>query len=313
MIVPEQILEQVPGFLPPTTTVKATPTPTPLPTVKPDPIPLIFTQNATETGHRTLWVVCVLMGISSLAFYALAARVPVQKRLFHFITSLITTVAFLSYFAMATGDGIGLHTISVTENSSHTITEITRRQIYWARYVDWALTTPLLLLDLSLLAGLSGYSILVTIVADVVMILTGLFAAYARFEGQKWGWYTIACLSYLTIIYQLAYKGRTAVADKDNQTRRFFGVLSLFTLVIWTIYPVVWAFSDGARITTVDGGIIAYAVLDLLAKPIFGFWLLVTHDRSLVRSTLSLDGFWSEGLLNTGATRVSAVRPQDDD
>lgn len=56
---------------------------------------------------------------------------------------------------------------------------------------------------------------------------------------------------------------------------------------------------------TVDGEIIAYAVLDLLAKPVFGFWLLLTHDRNLVRSTISLDGFWSEGLPSTGSIRVS--------
>ena len=37
---------------------------------------------------------------------------------------------------MATGDGVNWRTISVAENSSHTITEITKRQVYWARYVD---------------------------------------------------------------------------------------------------------------------------------------------------------------------------------
>lgn len=100
------------------------------------------------------------------------------------------------------------------------------------------MTTPLLLLDLSLLAGLSGYSILVTIVADVIMILASLFAAFSHLEAQKWGWYAIACISYFTIIYQLAYRGRNAVADKDNRTRAFFGTLSLYTLVVWTIYPM---------------------------------------------------------------------------
>ena len=98
MIVPQDFLEEVTALVPPPTrTTKATPTPTPLPTVKPDPIPLIFTEGATDTGRQTIWlvvftpspyrpanlpartdrVVCVLMGISSLAFYYLAARVPV--------------------------------------------------------------------------------------------------------------------------------------------------------------------------------------------------------------------------------------------
>ncbi|RYP93005.1 hypothetical protein DL770_000879 [Monosporascus sp. CRB-9-2] len=279
MIVPQEFVEEATLTLRPTTTM--TPTPTPLPTVKPDPIPLIFSQSATETGHRTLWVVCALMGLSSLVFYYLASRVPV--------------------------------TVSTKENSSHSIIEITKRQVYWARYVDWSLTTPLLLLDLTLLAGLSGYSILVTITADVIMILTGLFAAFGDFEAQKWGWYAIACLSYLTVIYQLVYNGRKAVANKDNRTRSFFGVTSLFILIPWTVYPIIWGFAQGARIASVDGEIIAYAVLDLLTKPVFGLWLLLTHDSDAVRSTPSLDGFWSEGLLSDGALRVGEERAHDDD
>ncbi|RYP55371.1 hypothetical protein DL768_000126 [Monosporascus sp. mg162] len=311
MIVPQEFLEEATLTLRPTTTM--TPTPTPLPTVKPDPIPLVFSQSATETGHRTLWVVFALMGLSSLVFYYLASRVPVQKRVFHFITSLVTTIAFLSYFAMATGDGVGLKLVSAKENSSHTIIEITTRQVYWARYVDWSLTTPLLLLNLAFLAGLSGYSILVTITADVIMFLSGLFAAFGDSKVQKWGWYAIACLSYLTVVYQLAYKGRQAVANKDNRTRSFFGALSLYILILWTVYPIVWGFAQGARIASVDSEIIVYAVLDLLAKPVFGLWLLLTHGRDAVRPTPSLDGFWSEGLLTEGSIRVGEERAHDDD
>ncbi len=40
----------------------------------------------------------------------------------------------------------------------------------------------------------------------------------------------------------------------------------------------IWGVADGARIANVDSEIIAYAVLDVLAKPVFGFWLLFTHD-----------------------------------
>lgn len=84
-------------------------------------------------------------------------------------------------------------------------------------------------------------------------------------------------------------------------------------IVIRTDKFSVWGVADGAHITTVDGEIIAYAVLDLLAKPVFGFWLLFTHDRNIVRSTISLDGFWSEGLTSTGSIRVgsSSCYPKD--
>jgi bacteriorhodopsin len=40
----------------------------------------------------------------------------------------------------------------------------------------------------------------------------------------------------------------------------------------------IWGIADGGRIVGVDAEIVAYAVLDVLAKPVFGFWLLFTHD-----------------------------------
>jgi bacteriorhodopsin len=45
-----------------------------------------------------------------------------------------------------------------------------------------------------------------------------------------------------------------------------------------------------------------YAILDVLAKAVFGYWLLFTHD--LYSSGTSLDGFWAHGLGRDGAIRV---------
>lgn len=52
-----------------------------------------------------------------------------------------------------------------------------------------------------------------------------------------------------------------------------------------------------------DVEIIAYAILDVLAKPVFGFWLLFTHD-SMASTSPSLEGFWSQGWGSQGSIRV---------
>lgn len=142
---------------------------------------------------------------------------------------------------MATGDGISWKLVEYHESNDVVgvpTKEGTIREVYWARYVDWSVTTPLLLLDLSLIAGLSGANILVTVVADLIMILTGLFAAFGSDDGQKWGWYAFACIAFLVIFYQLGFNGRAAVAGKDNKTKAFVAALSGFTLLLWTIYPM---------------------------------------------------------------------------
>ncbi|KAF2110018.1 hypothetical protein BDV96DRAFT_651175 [Lophiotrema nucula] len=285
------------------TPTKILPSATSLPSVLPDPVDH---QLVGHDGKTTLWVVFVIMLIASAVFAAMSWRVPVQKRLFHVITTLITIFAAISYFAMATGHGVSVNHITLRESHDHvpdTFTHIDR-QVFWARYVDWSLTTPLLLLDLSLLAGLNGAHILMAIIADVIMILTGLFAAFGS-EGtpQKWGWYAIACVAYLVVIWHLAINGRAQVKNKSSKVATFFGSIAGFTLIVWTAYPIVWGIADGARKVSVDGEIIAYAVLDILAKPVFGLWLLLTHAR-LPETNIDLGGFWSYGAGGEGSLRL---------
>jgi len=275
----------------------------PLPTVVPS---LPEYQVATETGFRTLWVVFVVMTVASVVFTGLAWNVPASKRVYHIITTFITVIAALSYFAMATGHGASYHHVKVKESHKHVpdTTHEIYREVYYARYIDWSLTTPLLLLDLALLAGLNGGNILIAIVADLIMILTGLFAAFGSEDTpQKWGWYAIACIAYLVVIWQLAYHGRSVAAAKGGKVGNFFTAIGGFTLIIWTVYPIIWGIADGSRNMNVDEEIIAYAVLDVLAKPIFGAWLLFTH-ASIPETNVELNGFWSEGLKSEGAIRV---------
>lgn len=272
------------------------------------PIPTILPGDSTsyetvgDTGAKTLWVVFTIMLVSSVAFTALAWSVPVSKRLFHILTTFITVFAAISYFAMATGDGNGYTHIIIKEVHKHTpdTVEHVYRQIFWARYIDWSVTTPLLLLDLGFLAGMNGADLLIAIVADVIMVLTGLFAAFGSTEGQKWGWYAISCFAYLVILWQLVVSGRRAVIGKDSSTGQLFASIGGFTLILWTLYPVVWAIGEGTRKWSVDSEIVAYAILDVLAKPIFGFWLLIAHGRHAA----PIDGFWSHGLGAEGSLRV---------
>ena len=160
--------------------------------------------------------------------------------MFHILTAFITTFATISYYGMAIKDGIVINKIKVGVERQDLIDipVYVHREVYWARYVDWSLTTPLLLLDLALLAGLSGANILVAVVADLVMILTGLFAAFTVKEAPKWGWYAMACIAYLIVVYQLAINGRGVALNKDKKTGTFFIAIASFTLVLWTIYPM---------------------------------------------------------------------------
>jgi len=141
---------------------------------------------------------------------------------------------------MATGHGVSIHRTGYTDKH-HYVPDIhhpVKRQVFWARYIDWLVTTPLLLLDLSLLAGLSGAHITIAVAADVIMILTGLFSAFGHEGTQKWGWYTIAIIAYLVVIWHLAVNGRNQVRAKGDEVASFFLAIAGFTIVVWTAYPM---------------------------------------------------------------------------
>lgn len=277
----------------------------PIPTVVPTPTEY---QAADEDGVRVLWVVFVIMTLASALFTFLSWNVPIQKRLYHVITTLITITAALSYFAMATGHAVSYNCQKVTDEHQNGMPDTHHevcRQVYWARYVDWSITTPLLLLDLCLLAGIDGGHTLMAIAADLIMILTGLFAAYGSEQNiQKWGWYAISCIAYLFVIWHLVLHGSMNAKSKGERIKKLFASLAAFTLILWTIYPIVWGIADGSRKASVDVEIVGYAILDVLAKPVFGFWLLVAH-RQIAESNVDIGGWWSNGLGAEGRIRLA--------
>jgi bacteriorhodopsin len=276
----------------------------PIPTVIPGSEPIY--QVAGDAGHRTLWVVFVLMLIASGAFTVMSWNVPLNKRLYHVITTIITLTAALSYFAMATAHGVTQTKIVEREQHDHVPDTFTTtyREVYWARYVDWTITTPLLLLDLGLLAGMAGGHIIMMIVADIIMVLTGLFAAFGSEDTpQKWGWYTISCIAFIFVFWHLGLNGGANANAKGEKLRTFFVSIAAYTLVLWIAYPIVWGIADGARKVSVDTEIIAYAVLDVLAKAGFGAWLLIVH-ANMRESDAELNGFWANGLSREGAIRI---------
>jgi len=205
---------------------------------------------------------------------------------------------------MATGGGstfIHHRHVEHHKNTGGVTKEHIFRQVFWAHYVQWALTTPLLILNLAFLAGISGASIIVAIFSNVAMIILGLFSAQAWRAAPKWGYFAMAVIAYLVVLYQFIIPARRAVLARDSTTTKIYASLGVYALILWTLYPILWAIGDGAGKWDVDTGVIAFAVLDILAVPVFGFWLIIQHAT---RNAAAVDGFWSHGLASEGTIRI---------
>ncbi|KAE8355690.1 hypothetical protein BDV28DRAFT_128431 [Aspergillus coremiiformis] len=276
----------------------------PVPTVAPGH-DTVF-QELSKTTQQTLWVVVVLMAISSVVFYILASRVPLAKRVIHNLISISTTISFIIYLALATGEGITYkHDILSVHNKHVPNThQDVYRQVLWLRYVNWFLTNPLAIINLALLAGLPGAHLLVAIVADWVMLGSGLLGTYAGHTPRRWVWFTISAIAYLTTVYQIGVNGSRAAVHKESQAKRLFAAVSSVSLLVKVLFPVALAAGALALKINIDAETIIFAIHDIFLQGIIGYWLVVSHDAS-PGFTVLLDGFWSHGLSQEGAIRIA--------
>lgn len=131
--------------------------------------------SSTTHGSDVYFAVCAVMGTTAIAILALAAKKPRQDRIFFYITAAVNATACVAYFTM--GSNLGFAPIEVEFHRANPRVHGNLRQIFYTRYVDWVITTPLLLTDLMLTAALPWPTILWTIFLDEVMIITGLIGA----------------------------------------------------------------------------------------------------------------------------------------
>lgn len=163
-----------------------------------------------------------------------------SKRIFHILTSLITTISFVIYLALSTGQGIITKHDRVHESHKHVPDTHTdyARQILWLRFVNWAITTPLLFINLALLSGLPGANLLIAIVAHLIMLTTAVFGIFSGHGRERWVWLTLTCISYLVVIHHIGFHAQRAAKSKDIQTRRFFGSVSGSAIAMLALFPM---------------------------------------------------------------------------
>ncbi|KAM0280574.1 hypothetical protein ACHAQH_004019 [Verticillium albo-atrum] len=231
------------------------------------------------------YTVSAIMGASTIAFLIMGSRKRQTHRIFHYITASITLVACIAYFSM--GSNLGQTPIQVEfERSNHSVSAAGTREIFYVRYIDWFITTPLLLLDLCLTAGLPWPTILVVILADEVMIVCGLVGSLVS-TSYKWGYWVFGMIAFFYVVYALVVDGRhhaKALGGSISKTYTRCGVLTIF---LWFLYPIAWGLSEGGNVIHPDSEAIFYGILDVIAKPVFGFLLLMGH-RSIDPEALGL-------------------------
>jgi len=175
------------------------------------------------------------------------------------LSSIVVLLALCSYSAMFVASRLYAHA-----------------QVTAIRYLEWAITTPLLLVELARLTGRASRERrrdprwLSTVIAlDVAMIALGAVAVYASDVRSKVAAFVASTACMLAIFYFLFGPGLFGPSERRSTDSRYDRAV-LFTTCVWALYPVVWLLGDhGLGYVSIPCETLGYVVLDSLAKPAF--------------------------------------------
>ena len=146
------------------------------------------------------------------------------------------------------------------------------------RYIDWLLTTPLLLVEFGLIVAIAGAAtkgfVSRLVIADIIMIVTG-YLGEVGMEGEVSTivWFVISSLAWLYIVYavfQVKLDGMPAYAASAVK------IMRRFVMFGWAIYPIGTAIEEFMKLSGADVSAavaiaaIVYVIADVLNKVGFG-------------------------------------------
>lgn len=200
------------------------------------------------------WIGTVAMGCGTAFFWLERSSVAPRYRSAMTVAGLVTGVACFHYFRMAevyAGGGFP--------------TEY--------RYIDWIITTPLMLLKFPLLLGLGkdGKKFLMPLLGlDVLMIVSAYIAEVSPLGGPSWwGFFLLACVFELGIVYLLFAKMKTSISAAPKPIAQSLRLMRLFIFVGWLIYPIGFLMALAGP-AGADFREIFYNVADVINKVGFG-------------------------------------------
>jgi len=224
--------------------------------------------DISKFGYFCLLIGFLCMFLSTLYSSSRAMQKQEHYRKLELLSAMITGVAALFYLIMFSGSGRIDGQYYDEEGAMKT------RPVFWARYIDWFISTPLILVDLLTIAGVSKDDMMFMVGVDVLMIALGFVGAFTE-SVAKWVFYVLAMVFFgyilMALLQNMKYN-RYGIAAKN-----LYAKVTYLTVIIWTCYPAVWLLGEGMKTITVDMEICLYMLLDVSAKCVFAYIIINTR------------------------------------
>ena len=215
-----------------------------------------FVTHAGQAGLSSVLTEYILVvtffSFFGMTIFSLATKgsVSPEHRTSSVLTAIICFVAGCSYVVIRTYYHAMLETLVQTPDAGarHNLLYTSYLAIGQYRYMDWMVTTPLLLVKNVLLLKLKPSrvpgTLFVLVTADILMILTGYIgeqqidANGAMIAGPHYFWGTLSTLFYLVIPVILYRVYQQHAVGAEHEERRAYRWLAWATVTTWGVYPL---------------------------------------------------------------------------
>ena len=208
------------------------------------------------------YVLSMLIGV---IIVAIMSRNPKNvPKTDYLITAIIPIWSGLAYMAMAIGQGY---------------VEISNQTAFYVRYIDWVVTTPLLLVSLCTVAFFYKknndktivYSLLI---ADVIMIICGFVGDLSK-DNNRYIWFCIGLVCFFVVMYIIWLPIRKIVQKQDEKLYKLYNLLVTYLTIFWIGYPVSWIIGpSGLGIVSQRVDAYLFVILPIFSKVGFGLLAL---------------------------------------
>lgn len=239
-------------------------------------------------GSDWLWAVLAVFVVSFLTFFALIWVAKSGEKIFHYLFITALLVGSIVYFAHASD--LGWSVVSQANHHQYGIL----RQIFWAKYVGWVVFFPVVIIALGLLSGVSWTTIFYEVVLSWIWVISYLVGAYTR-TNYKWGFFVFGTMAWLALALHTLRDG--GLSARRLETTKHYSSLAGWVNLLWLLYPIAWALSDGSNYIGVTPSFIWFGILDLMLIPVTAFAFLLL-SRSWDYNRLGL-AFTQYGRVNT--------------
>jgi len=196
----------------------------------------------------TFFIAYISMGAAFVFFLVQRNSVHEEYRSALTLSAIIVGIAAFHYFYMK-----GLYAdytlpalAEATKNGTSTV-EIIRDSFFGIinyRYMDWLVTTPLLVAKIPMAAAHGkkvGKTVTYLILFDLLMIVAGFIGEQYILDSEmskRLVWGTISTVGYLGIVYILFTSVKEMAKAADSNAQMAVKWMSIFVITTWGIYPI---------------------------------------------------------------------------